>query len=671
VQDPLFSEPYVDLDEWRASPVEHRYVHGGFRHTDTRFSFYFPPADQYEGRFYHYVTPVPASENLSRGLQGEEDRIGFALASGAYFVETNGGGRAATATPGSDVDPTIAAYRANAAAAQYSRVIATNLYGERRHYGYAFGGSGGAYRTIGGIENTSGIWDGAVPFVLGSPMALPNVFSVRMYAMRVLGEKLAAIADAVDVGSNADPWAGLDDEQRAALTEVTKMGFPLPAWHTWRRLGMHAFALIYPGVRAADPAYFEEFWQRPGYEGYAPTPSLQRALVRHRTTIRDLITAAEAAAIGLNAAWPVGTPGGRADDAWQGAQRSGRGELPAAIQLASLPEGDVLGADLIFLTGDAVGNRLAMTRMQGDIFFPGPDSHAFIDRVKNGDEVQIDNASWLAAQTYHRHQVPGPEYAVWDQFRAADGTPRYPQRPTLLGPLFAEAAAGTLPTGRFEGKMILVQNLYDTEAFPWQGDWYRARVEEHLGAETDSCFRLWYTDHADHGDYTRQKDPSHTVSYLGLLQQALRDLSAWVERDIPPPGGTRYRVVDGQVEVPASAAEREGIQPVVTLTADGTARAEVAANQVVTLQAVVEVPPGTGSLVYAEWDFGDGRWFPRPVDLASVESIGERSTLTTTCRFSAPGTYFAIVRVASQRSGDTETPFTRVQNLARVRIVVQ
>lgn len=670
MQDSLFSDPYIDLDEWRDSPARHRYVHGGFRNTDTRFSFYFPPPARYDGRFFQYITPVPASETLSQGASGEEDRIGFALDSGAYFVETNGGGSAATATPGSAVDPTIAAYRANAAAAGYSRVIATEMYGGDRPYGYAFGGSGGGYRTIGGSENTEGVWDGVVPFVIGSPMALPNVFTVRMYALRVLGDKLADIADAVDVGSDRDTRAGLDEEQRAALAEVTRMGFPLRAWHAWKNLGMHAYALIYPGVVLADPDYFEAFWNTPGYEGFKPTRSLDRARIDHGTTVTDLVTAEQAAAIGLQAAWPVGTPRGRADDAWQEELDSAAGDTPVAIRLADLPDGDVLGADLVFLTGDAAGERLAMTRMQGDIVFPAPESSHFIGRIRCGDEVRIDNANWLAAQTYHRHQDPGPQYGVWDQFRDPDGHPVYPQRPMLLGPLFAQAAAGTVPTGRFRGKMILIGNLYDTEAFPWQTDWYRARVEEQLGEETDARFRLWYNDHANHGDYRNQAHPTHTVSYLGALQQALRDLSAWVERDIAPPDTTRYEIVDGQVIVPERASERRGIQPVVRLSADGGERAEVSVNQAVSLRGEIEVPPGAGSIVWAEWDADDAAWFPHRADLSQAETTAGGVIVTTTRRFSHPGTYFVVLRVAAQREGNGETPFARVQNLARVRIVV-
>ncbi|MDG2304746.1 MAG: hypothetical protein P8R42_08840, partial [Candidatus Binatia bacterium] len=125
----MFDAPYVDVDEWRDTPVHHRYVHGGFKETETRFSFYFPPKDLYDGRFFQHVTPVPDNENLAQGKTGDEDKIGFSVSSGAYFVETNGGGVLLTGGPGRAVDSTITAYRANAAAADYSRTLAAKMYG--------------------------------------------------------------------------------------------------------------------------------------------------------------------------------------------------------------------------------------------------------------------------------------------------------------------------------------------------------------------------------------------------------------------------------------------------------------------------------------------------------------------------------------------------------------
>ena len=92
-------------------------------------------------------------------------------------------------------------------------MITLKLYGGKRPYGYLYGGSGGGYRTLGSMEDTNCVWDGAVPFVLGSPMAAPNVFAVRMHAMRLLDGHFPAIVDAMEPGGSGDPAAGLNAEQ--------------------------------------------------------------------------------------------------------------------------------------------------------------------------------------------------------------------------------------------------------------------------------------------------------------------------------------------------------------------------------------------------------------------------------------------------------------------------
>ena len=184
--------------------------------------------------------------------------------------------------------------------------------------------------------------------------------------------------------------------------------------------------------------------------------------------------------------------------------------------------------------------------------------------------------SFLAVQTYHRHQVPPTrDYYVWDQFRGPDGRPLYPQRPVLQGPRFAKSTTGAIQIGRFAGKMIVIETLLDWDALPWQADWYRSKVKEALGARLDDNFRLWYIDHAAHGGPPPGPANTHLVSYTGALHQALLDVSAWVEKGVAPPVSTQYKIVDGQVEVPAKAGERKGIQPVVVVTADDAARTEV------------------------------------------------------------------------------------------------
>ena len=78
--------------------------------------------------------------------------------------------------------------------------------------------------------------------------------------------------------------------------------------------------------------------------------------------------------------------------------------------------------------------------------------------------------------------------------------------------------------------MIVVECLLDREALPWQADWYRSKVQEHLGGATDDHFRVWFVDNALHGDDEIQESPTHTISYVGVLHQALRDVSTWVEQ---------------------------------------------------------------------------------------------------------------------------------------------
>lgn len=666
-EDALFAQPYIDIDEWRDAPVRHRYVHGGFKGTETRFSFYFPPKDQYQGRFFQHLTPAPDNENLAqRAGSPEENKIGFAISSGGYFVETNGGGPA-VAGFGSK-DPTIGAYRANAAAARYSRVVAQQMYGGKRPYGYVYGGSGGAYRTTGSFENTRGVWDGAVPYVMGSSMAIPNSFTVRMHAMRLLEGKFPQIVDAVEPGGGGDPYAGLYPEQAGALREVTKMGFPPQSWYGWRTMGIHGFAALYGGVVMADPGYFTDFWTKPGYYGFDHPESFKGARLQHKTTVAAPITALEAAKAGLNTGLITGKKTGNVDDSYAALQGQA-GQQVAAFRLAAAPPPvQFMGGDLIVLSGAAKGQRLMVSRIDGDKVILGIVDPAVAAKLAPGDEVQVDNSNFLAAQTYHRHQVPGPEFKVWDQFRDAAGKPIYPQRPMLLGPIFTKATAGSIPEGNFDGKMILVESLWDREAYPWSADWYRARVQRHFGSATDDHFRLWYTDHALHGDATEQDDKTRAVSYLGVLHQALRDVAAWVEQGTPPPASTSYRIDDGQVVTAPTAEARKGIQPVVTLTANGAERAEVARGQPVTFVGTITVPPGAGFVTHAQWDFDGAGAF---AESSPVAKGATTVRVTTTHRFDQPGTYFPALRGISQRDGDAATPYAQIQNLGRVRVVVK
>ena len=629
-EDPRFNAPYVDVDEERTTPVPHRYVHGGFTGTDARYSFYFPPADRYDGRFFQPTHQLFFSE------EAQEGAITFTLDSGAYLVQSNMGGseypRSAELAVSGKYDPTIGGYRVNAAAAKYSRVKAVELYGQHRPFGYLHGPSGGAFQTITSMEQTEGVWDGAVPQVMGSPNAIPGVFTVRIHTLRVLkaGGKFAQVMDAIDPGGSGDPYAGLNDEERGALEEASRLGFPMRGWWNWETMTGGPLRLVAGYVPLLDPDYADDFWSKPGYLGTDPRSSVAAARIQHSTTIADKL------------------------------------EGPNRLVLATVPTGDLTGIDLL-IAGERIEtppvDAAARTVTIPDMLV------ARFDNAQVGDPVSLDNSWYLALQTFHRHNVPTPDMYGWNQFReGGDGEPIYPQRETLVGPIGAVNGSGALNTGYFKGKMILLESLVDIEALPWQADWYAKKVEQALGkSEMEDNFRLYFTDNAQHGFPAGPPAHARTVSYAGVLQQALRDVSAWVERGVAPPPSTNYEVVDSQVIVPRDAASRRGVQPVAELMVDGGDRADVTVGEAVNFSAAIETPPDTGDVVDAEWDFDGAGEYPVRAELTA---IGPSLKLDATHTYDEPGTYFAALRVTSQREGDAETPHARIQNVARVRVIV-
>lgn len=275
----------------------------------------------------------------------------------------------------------------------------------------------------------------------------------------------------------------------------------------------------------------------------------------------------------------------------------------------------------------------------------------------------------IANRFIYRYQLP-PAADGWiglDQFRAADGSPLYPQRAVL--PAVSTAASGNAKyDGSVNGKVIAVSNLYDTDALPWHTDWYRKRVEASLGAAAAETFRVYYNDHADHqGTPTPGDERSkHLVDPFATVEQALRDVAAWAEDGVTPPDSTQYSIDDAQIVVADGATERRGIQPTVDLTANGAQLATVPAGQPVSLSALVTAPEGTGSIVEAEWDLdGDGIFTEAPLAVIAPEVTVEAGPV-----FDTPGTYLVALRVTSVRDGDPSASFARVQNLDRVQVVV-
>ncbi len=603
-------------------------------------------------------------------VTGEDDKIAFCLTHGAYYVESNMGSKMIF----TNSDDNTMTHRSSAASAEYSRVMAQKVYGyEHRPYGYVYGGSGGGYRTIACIENTNA-FDGGAPYVIGSPYAIPNCQTTRAYAERILRHKIPQIMDAMDAGGSGDPYEGLNEEEAAALKEATLFGYPLKSWFCSADLDDGSLPVLMSGIKGMDPQYFEDYWNVPGYLGTDPDGSA----VKDRICMDAKI--AQVNVPGLKEQILEGKIDTRngVNDAWRKMIASDEMEDDPWIELEdTLPEKDyyVKGAIMTFLTGDATGKRLQIGKIEGNRVYltEGFGMDSIVDTLKllaKGDEIHMDNSDYVAVQTYHRHQVPSRDYHAWDQFRDENGEPLYPQQKMLLGPNFCGNGPGCKENGLIQAKVIIVAALMDEQAYPWQADWYRRKIASvHDGNDTDYC-RLWYFDHALHGDTAASPDELRVVTYLPGLKQALVDLAAWVEKGIEPLPSSNYHVNIGSVEVADSADERGGIQPVVHVTANGSKCAHVKAGENVQFTAEAEVPKDAGVLTYVEWSFEGETDFPYKGEFDLTDE-GKCGTAKAEHIFEEPGTYFVVVRVKSQRDGDKSDPFTQVKNLDRVRVIVE
>lgn len=664
-EDSYFAEPYIDVEEWRATPLPHYFVHGGFHGTEkegneVRFCLYFPGKEAYEGRFYQYLSPAPEDEHESEHLTGEDDKISFCLTHGAYYVVSNQGGFI--------LNDGERLYRSSSATAMYSRKVAERIYGyAHRPYGYVFGGSGGSFKTLSCMEMTEGVWDGAVPYVLANPMATPNVFAPRMKAVRLLGEEgLEKVVAAMEPGGSGDIYEGLDELQRAALLEATKMGFPKRAWFCHKFMGDGALMVLAPSIYQIFPNYFEDFWTKEGYEGADPDSSEAKARVQFVTTVAELTKREK----------PEKTEEFTSvDNSWVNTM-TGNQDTPD-IRIAELPPEDayLFHCRLRVLNGAAAGKETPIESIEDGVIrvssaFDGHNHGDALEGLAVGDQIMIDNSDYLAMQNFHRHQVPDASYRVYDQFRDEAGNPIPAQLPFLLSPLIARGGGGSVPTGDFYGKMIAVCSLLDEGAYPWHGDWYRKQVQENPRIDEAESFRLYFNDNCIHDDRAGYlDDPQHQVDYLGVLHQALLDVAAWCEKGIAPAATTNYAYDDGQIRVPEHAVDRAGLQPVVHALVNGEKAVTVKSGETVTFTATIEVPKDGGCVTKAAWDYERTNDWSHTEELAVQEDGG--ASVTTTHVFEKPGVYYPVIKVQSSRTKTAEDIFVQCKNLDRVKVVVE
>lgn len=680
VTDPYFGPPYVDRDEWRVEPYPHRSVHGGFADCDTRFTVCLPAAEEWGGRL---VMPLEGAH------AGHEDFFGGALGAamggleltvrlGGYMVETNMGHIGDDVDPRAGEDPTLYGWRAAAECARFSKHVAEQVYGIAPHHAYVWGGSGGGRRSPLVLENAPDVFDGALPFMGGGDVApFPATepvqgaqvmsFACMFNVQRLLRDVMGPLVDATAPGGSGDPFAGLTTHQREELASLYRQGFPrgdefmigAPMGQIW------LWTSIAERLVEADPDYFEHFWTRPGYVGHdhpeVVAGDVLDAVVRVRrvVTVGELLT--DPAFAGPEYTLMRATAGIMAG--------SGARDLPYAVELADLPDGYRLGAGMRVLGGEAAGRRLYCSGTAGGLMVGDGQGEANALRfagLRAGDEVQVDNRDFLAFCYFHRHHVMTD--AQFDSLRSA-GSPVYPQHPVpRMSPLM-----GVSYTGHLQGKLLWIHHTHDSSLWPGQGLVYRGAVLADQGAEgAAERFRLQWTENAEHIPPTYlpgapgRASSTWLVDYFPVVEQGLADLMRWVEEGVPP-AATTFSVADGQIRLPAAAAERGGVQPVVSVSADGRTRAEVPVGRPVELEVRAEVPPGGGTIVSVEWDLDGSGTFPVRHDVDGRDSA---VSLATNHTYDRPGTYFVTARVCAHREGDTAARFRRIPNLASARVVV-
>lgn len=111
-------------------------------------------------------------------------------------------------------------------------------------------------------------------------------------------------------------------------------------------------------------------------------------------------------------------------------------------------------------------------------------------------------------------------------------------------------------------------------------------------------------------------------------------------------------MVDGQVLVPPTASERKGFQPVVALKVNRGVRANVSRGQTFTLTGTIELPPGTGKIISAQWNLDGSGIFPVEARLGTWHGNGVRVSLAH--QYEKPGTHFPLLMATSQREGATD-----------------
>ncbi len=640
-----FGQPFIDVDEWRDVPCRHRYVHGGFERSSTRFSLYLPDATIFSGRFLQYLQGGAGGNERSAGA----DVMHLAFDNGMYLVESNQGHINNPAELADDLS--VLLWRASARSAEYGREVAEGMYGSPPHHGFLLGGSGGAVRAFLCIQARPDLWQGAVPFMINQTGLFAFNASLFAWTILVLGGDVDRLVDATRPGSEVEPVSAMSTADRMeAVRDLYQAGYPRGA-EDFLNPGPDYLFLRSEKVLES---YTADFWTKPGFEGHDGHPAIAANHVEHqRARVTAVLTERQ-----------LDDYGPPDESNLENAILSAFSESDRIVGLAlslDVAASRLVNARVRVLSGAASGRVFYITGARGKalsamLFAP------LLEGIVAGDELELDNGDYLAFAALHRHveDLGYPETREIAAKAAARGRPLLTFEPSMAP-----------PGGRFEGKVILLQHLHDVACPPSVGRAFVEDLKEHLGDRLDDSFRLWWIDNAAHLPAVTRRGEARAIAYC--YGQALRDLIDWVERGTPPPASTSYRFApDNALVLPASAAERLGIQPVVQATANGGAVVHARVGDEVRLAGLAEIPPGAGAIVKTEWDpEGGGEW---PVCEShgsnGAAPAGPEARHEVAHTYAERGVYFASFRATSNKD-DRANKLYDVTNIARVRVIVE
>jgi PKD domain len=597
-----------------------------------------------------YILKFPAREFWkNRSFEGQHPSVGgvvddqMAFTNGAFSVNWMSARN----------ENAVTTHRHEAAATKVAKAYANKLYGNTaKIYSYFWGCSGGGTVAMAAAENTVGVWDAIEPQCIGTSIDAQyhSFYWQAHYTMAIPKEKRDAIAEAALPGGTGDIYAGLNEEERSVLNEFIAAGFPLAI------IGRHfnrLTPLIDPiDIRLGDPTYEDDFWSKPGYAGANPPEYLKAAKVDGYATIT-------------------------------GITRDDKG-VPTAIQFdpATIPAFGTTGDNYLeyFVYGPDGKTRLidptrssgeppenkrrfsligTLDKLSGKLMLTGANSPVLLDALKVGSKVRINNRFILAMYFYPRYSIVAG-IRSHDQYRNADGSPRYPQRKDLgaLTHSSYRTMGGRIETGEIKTRIMMLEGMADQLSWPIFNVGYAERVQKALGPKANDMMRFYIHDNGSH---------ALGAGEPGIFQQSIQDLMAWVEQGVAPPPSTRYTVKNGQVILAEKASDRHGLQPVMNFTANGGARAVVGVNQPVNLVASLEMPPQTGLIVQYNWTIAGTA--DAPINVAKPQPL---VNVDRTITFPTPGTYVVRLSVNGQRDGlIAPANRTLLQNFKEVRAVVQ